>query len=774
MNNLETSTKAKTLKFLEKYQKNLNFKIPESFYFTLSDYKKKQHKILDKIIKKFRNEKLIIRSSSIDEDNIDNSSAGKYNSYQNVRCEIKELRKYINLVIEKFKNRKDQVLVQEYIENVDISGVVFTRNLNNNGPYYYINYDNSGKTNLVTGGSFFEDTKCLVVSRYKFKKSNKFKKLLLICNKFERIFKNDRLEIKFCIKKNKIIIFQCRPLSKKREINDNLIQDMLVNIEKKIKKIKLNSPFLEGNTTFLSNMADWNPAEMIGSKAKPLSLSLYSELITNDIWSKQRENYNYKNVNDHPLLFNLGGSPYVDLRLDLNSFLPSNISQKIQKKVINYCLNKIKKNPNLHDKIEFELIETCFDFDSIDKIKKILNQKDAKVYAYELKKLTENIICNNIIKLEEKKISYLSKKINIIQNSKMSEIQKIHFFVQICKKYGTLPFAGAARCAFISTKMLRTLVKFKVLNEFDVEDFYSSIKSVTTEMNNFLFKSRKNKKYERAFFDHFGHLRPSTYSISSLNYKENFKNYFPKDIKVKYKKQKKFYLNKKQEKKINSILRKQNLKFNCEQLINFSVKSIYCRENFKLIFTKCINQIFENLISLGNELKIKKNDFDYISINTILNSYNNLDLNKLKKIIKSEISENKKKFNCVNLIDLPDVILNSSDIYEFEKKNSTPNYITEKSVTAKSIIFKEIKKNKNLRGKIIILESADPGFDFIFSYGIKGLITKYGGANSHMSIRCLEQGIPAIIGIGENRYKDLSRAKIININSYEKNYKIIN
>ena len=70
---------------------------------------------------------------------------------------------------------------------------------------------------------------------------------------------------------------------------------------------------------------------MIGSKAKPLSLSLYSELITNDIWSKQRENYNYKNVNDHPLLFNLGGSPYVDLRLDLNSFLPSNISQKIQK-----------------------------------------------------------------------------------------------------------------------------------------------------------------------------------------------------------------------------------------------------------------------------------------------------------------------------------------------------------------------------------------------------------------------------------------------------------
>ena len=47
--------------------------------------------------------------------------------------------------------------------------------------------------------------------------------------------------------------------------------------------------------------------------------------------------------------------------------------------------------------------------------------------------------------------------------------------------------------------MLRTLVKFKVLNEFDVEDFYSSIKSVTTEMNNFLFKSRKNKNMKEHF-----------------------------------------------------------------------------------------------------------------------------------------------------------------------------------------------------------------------------------------------------------------------------------
>ena len=36
-------------------------------------------------------------------------------------------------------------------------------------------------------------------------------------------------------------------------------------------------------------MADWNPAEMIGTKPNPLAISLYSELITNETWAVQRK-----------------------------------------------------------------------------------------------------------------------------------------------------------------------------------------------------------------------------------------------------------------------------------------------------------------------------------------------------------------------------------------------------------------------------------------------------------------------------------------------------
>ena len=38
-------------------------------------------------------------------------------------------------------------------------------------------------------------------------------------------------------------------------------------------------------------MPDWNPAEMIGTKPRPLALSLYRELITDKVWSEQRLDY---------------------------------------------------------------------------------------------------------------------------------------------------------------------------------------------------------------------------------------------------------------------------------------------------------------------------------------------------------------------------------------------------------------------------------------------------------------------------------------------------
>ena len=68
----------------------------------------------------------------------------------------------------------------------------------------------------------------------------------------------------------------------------------------------------------------------------------------------------------------------------------------------------------------------------------------------------------------------------------------------------------------------------------------------------------------------------------------------------------------------------------------------------------------------------------------------------------------------------------------------------------------------------MFIRAADPGYDFLFSKRIGGLVTEFGGANSHMAIRCAELGIPAVIGVGSQNYTEWSRYKRMTIDCLKK------
>ncbi|WP_096407604.1 PEP-utilizing enzyme [Halorhodospira halochloris] len=62
-----------------------------------------------------------------------------------------------------------------------------------------------------------------------------------------------------------------------------------------------------------------------------------------------------------------------------------------------------------------------------------------------------------------------------------------------------------------------------------------------------------------------------------------------------------------------------------------------------------------------------------------------------------------------------------------------------------------------------LIPQADPGYDWLFGQGIAGLITLFGGANSHMAIRAAEFGLPAAIGVGEQRYREVAQAQVLEL-----------
>ena len=123
----------------------------------------------------------------------------------------------------------------------------------------------------------------------------------------------------------------------------------------------------------------------------------------------------------------------------------------------------MKNKPHVHDKLEFEIINTCYDFD-IHKKLSFLNKQESKLYVEKLRFLTNNIVKNykKILKSEINKIEKLKINLKFYNNKKISHIERIYLLIEAIKKNGTLPFAGIARCAFICTVFLKSFLQKKI------------------------------------------------------------------------------------------------------------------------------------------------------------------------------------------------------------------------------------------------------------------------------------------------------------------------
>ena len=217
--------------------------------------------------------------------------------------------------------------------------------------------------------------------------------------------------------------------------DEDSIYKALSRIQEKIDAAPIEHPYLLGDKIIFANMPDWNPAEIIGARPKPLALSLYRELITDSIWAYQRHNYGYRDLRSVPLVWSFEGMPYVDVRASFNSFIPAKLESGLSKKVINIYIDKLISNPELHDKIEFEIVLSSFypgAEDELDKDEfKQLSENDKKLFLNSLVEITNNIVIdkNSKNKYDDKYYKDLKKQNFLIGgktiNQSLLKIEKL-------------------------------------------------------------------------------------------------------------------------------------------------------------------------------------------------------------------------------------------------------------------------------------------------------------------------------------------------------------
>lgn len=777
---LQLGTKADTLACLSNKLKYASV-LPQ-YKFTVSDWRAGNvdfDSIMHNLYNNGKNneiQRIIVRSSALNEDTSQHSQAGKYTSVGDVTNE-KTFADAVNRVINSYEddNELNQVLVQPMLEQVGISGVAFTLDPNTLGNYYVINYDDiTGSTESITSGTSEKD-KLLYVFKGIHTINNSF--ISNLCNaleELENLFGQPNLDVEFAMDKYRggaLYILQVRPLCiAKRQVLLEEQEKYLQDISKKIENENRENPFLYGRKTIYGVMPDWNPAEIIGVRPKPLALSLYKEIVTDSIWAYQRDNYGYRNLRSFPLMIDFYGLPYIDVRVSFNSFVPAQLSEKTAQKLVDYYLDKLRRHPDLHDKIEFEIAFTCYTPDLPERMKCLseynFSEKEITEIIVSLRDMTNVIIDNEkgLWKKDYKKIQILEKRYEQIVNSNLDTVSKIYWLIEDCKRYGTLPFAGLARAGFIAVQLLRSLVNTGVISEKEYQEFMGELNTVSSIM-----KKDKQELSKTAFLNKYGHLRPGTYDICSKRYDEaediyfDWKSEWEEEINSKCSERTIFKISLKQINKLQMMLKEHGMADDILGFFNFIKTAIEGREYAKFVFTKSLSEAIRLFGKLGKEYNISEEECAYANIDIISKLY--ASSMNCKDLMMESIAKGKEKYRITKCITLPPLIFEPKDVYCFYCMKVQPNYITLKQTMGEVYEIKSESQEYDLIDKIVIMESADPGYDWIFSHKILGFITKYGGANSHMAIRANELQIPAVIGTGEQLYENIRKAKIIQVDA---------
>ena len=775
--------KAQNLKFLDSYNIN-NVEIPKFIFFNVNDWNQNKKKLIEKINKQLI-KKICIRSSYYKEDNAKTSLAGKFDSFINIENNKKNIVKSVDNLIKQYQSfnpkknffLKNYFIIQNYIRSSICSGVITNYALGDGAPYYSINYNDLTNSTLSVTAGDKNSFRVLHISRNSKEniRSLKFKKIIDAVKKIEKIYNYKPVDIEFALGKNlKVYILQIRPISttfKWKSINKSKFQSLLNKSENKYQKIKKRN-LRYGKKAVFGLMPDWNPAEIIGFQPNLFSYSLYKFLVTDEIWAKARNQMGYKKLINPKLMYSFSGKPFIDLRMCFNSLLPKLLDNKLEKKITTFWINEIIKKPYYHDKIEFEITDNCFYFGLKEKISKKYNflKKTEKTNFYKrLKILTNDALKNyrqNFLQMNNDIINLEKFRVQVIKRYVLENNNEIEFskaLLEECKEQGLIPFAKQARNAFIAKKILISLVDINVLSKKSYFHILGKLKTIShdyiLDQKNLDNNKINSKKFSKKYF----HLRPNSYDISNKRYNEkisinemdiheinNLLNFDTKKIAN--------LITIKEHKKINELLQSNRIDTDTNNLLNFCINSLKLRENYKFMFTRTLSDGIQLLRLFSKKNKISHN-ISNVAISTIYQAKNK----KKASLIKKKSIKNLKLSEYYSYVKLPYLIVSNNDFFVSSILLSKPNFISDKNISGKIIILDGKSKNVNLKNKIAVIENADPGFDWIFSKGIKGLITKFGGVNSHMSIRCEELNMPAIIGFGEDNFPKLVEDCMINI-----------
>lgn len=556
----------------------------------------------------------------------------------------------------------EQILIQRYSNDIVISGVAFTRDFIYKRPYYMINYETIGANQ---GDSEDGKTKWIAHNTSQEFLDYEFLSLINAIKEIEEIYGDmDALEIKFGIDTiDNVVIFQVRPLvelfDKPMALTDKEFFDA---------KSFAKCDYLDTNHV-LSDMASWRPAEILGLNPRPLDCSLYKELITAGKWNESISHFGYGNVLKD-LMQKVGNKPYISVDYSIEGLTPNNLSDNIKFKLKEYYIDKLKKKPQLHERLERDLIFNCYNFATKDKLRELLDngftQKETDEISDSLYEVTSNIIniYEDVFKRDLDdlgKLTALRREIRSYSPLKETNIMKVYKYINdlmnAIENYGALQYIRQSRCDIIARSLLKSLADRGYFTNEEIYRFTASIETEETKFEDYIMKYIHGEIDTDEFNNAYGHLRLKTFDIRTDCYKhmklegifDGMNNFYIRDS---------IFLD---EDKLARALNDVGFDIKPSDFIKLVTDMIKNKAYFRFEFIKSVSLILDMIVVVGELHGIDREDMSYLEIQELI-SYHSRD--SYIQIIQSR----RDMYHAYSYLVLPELIFNVGDIDVIEYK----------------------------------------------------------------------------------------------------------
>jgi len=767
-------TKAETL---EQLQGRLTHgKLLPQQIITVASWKRDRDAILADVQQRFACKRLAVRSSSKVEDSGTESQAGVFASVLNVAAnDSRDLQTAIERVLSSLQrdsraSDEDQILIQPQLQDVVRAGVAFSRDMQSGSPYYVINYDESGRTDGVTSGAETDQAIHYIYRHSLQRPDDPHMRSVLAClSELETITGNDLLDVEFaCDQSGGVTILQVRPLvagAPETKESDRIVARQIELVKRAVSACLTKNSSQEENVTVLSDMSDWNPAELIGSHPKPLAASLFDRIITQSAWRESRGALAYVNSPNKSLMTLLAGHPYIDVRASLDSYVPQSVAPLVRKKIVAESLNYLHTHPESHDKLEFEVATTCFTPSFPDRLPRWkaagLTDDDIQHFSKHLLVHTEGLVRERYGSVGSwlQQIEDLDQKRSQVVNAQGPQ-ERVPLLVERIESQGTLPFAAIARMAFVGTTFLKSFVARKAIRDEALNGYLESLQTVAGEMDADVKKLHRGELSLSEFLACYGHLRPGTFDITTPRYDERPDLYLTRpdsSRRTDSTESPSFQWQPHELSAMQECLDRAGMSLRIEELLDFAKQSIIAREKGKFLLSHSISDILKGIGSWASQAGLSSSQVSLLELDEVLAAMDGESF-ELLSLVASRTQQQADQQRVI----LPPLVEDPSDIEHVRLLPGKPSFVTMKRVSGSCLRLEGFSDQVELANKMILIESADPGFDWIFMHQIRGLVTKYGGAASHMAIRCSEFNVPAAIGAG-HQYDRLKQRDVLTI-----------